>query len=259
MKQSERGRAVLLQAEALDPRSVRTQVALAGIAAEAKNHTEAIRRYARIMEIDPAHELPYLFLPALLIEIKNFRLAEEILAVGEKWVGHQPSYHINRGVVYQALGKHHLALGCFDKAFTLNPKDRNAVLNQGVSFLELGFVEEAEKKFEQCINDEALRVMAYKGLADIAFRKKDLAQAGHYLEQALLADPEDDESKLRLGIVKIQEGDFSKSAHWIHQITQDQQLSEKDRERLYFCRKALGNRSTNTQTDKGEHHDHLNH
>ncbi len=234
-------RRALEHAEALDPNYVRPHIALAGVAAKERRLSDAMRHHLRVLELDPANIMPYLYLPAVLVEAENFPLAEKVIALGFQHVGNHPSFHINRGVLQQAMGNYRRALECFDIALEQNPREGLAHLNKGISWLELGEFATAYACFEKAATFEATRVNAWKRMAEWHFRRREFAQALTFLEQARAVDARDDELLYQMAIVQIQDGNLSAARHALDQMQSWDQLDATGLERLEQCWRAVGN------------------
>ncbi|MBF0492090.1 MAG: tetratricopeptide repeat protein [Deltaproteobacteria bacterium] len=184
MGEVEKAKEVLQKALKIDPKYVRLWLVWGGILHQEKKYAEAAKAYAQVMELEPSNPTPYLYLPTILVEMKNFVLAQEILNEGRQKIGDHPGFYLNEGSVKQSLGKHKEALLSFSKALTLNPDESIAWLNQGVSELYLGFFAQAEKSFEKAEQYSGTRFEANRRLVHLYFKTAQLEKAALALKKA---------------------------------------------------------------------------
>lgn len=261
LEQRQEARRALLEAERLSPDFLRVQVALASIATVEKDSREAIRRYSRIMELEPANVLPYLYLPTLLADIDQYKLAEEILDAGSACAGHHPTYHINRGVVKQAMGNYRGSISCFREALRLNGQEPLAWINIGISATELGDWEEALGALERALEFPRARDLALKRLAEYHFRRRDFHRSLEVLKKGREEFPGDVEFPYTMAVVLIRKGDRKDAREALAAIHSVRGLESLSIERLRQCHLAVGNqteaeslRKLLNQTKEGDHH-----
>jgi tetratricopeptide (TPR) repeat protein len=109
----------------------------------------------------------------------------EVPQVGEKTAG----FWNNKGGSLAALGRREEAIGCYDQALALDPRDATAWSNKGVSLAALGPHEEALRCYDQALALDPRYAIAWnnKGLALAALGQR--AEAISCYDRALAIDP----------------------------------------------------------------------
>ncbi len=243
MREFEKAREALFKAESLAPRYVFPNIALAAIAMEEQNHTEALRRYMKVLELDPTRVEPYFSMPAILIELKRFSLAEEILAIGERYVATHPTFHINKGIVKQVVGNHRGAVSCFREAIRLNVRESLAYYNCGVSHVQLGEWDQAEHMLAEAMKFPAMRLRAVKKLADSYFRSRKYEEAIKLLGEELQKSTQENELRAQLAIVLIRINKYEAAKKILAEIQSYQSMDQLALERLLQCNRIVENNS----------------
>ena len=174
LERFEEARDALLQSEKLESRAPLTLVALAVVFEALGQTSEAITRYARLLEVDPTHPNPYIFLPTLLMKDRNIALAEKIMNAGFsiEAVVKNPSFHINRGVVQRQCGNLQGSLSSFREALRLNAREPLALVNIGLSCMELGEWEEAGHRLDEALEFPRTRPLAWDTKQELLARQK---------------------------------------------------------------------------------------
>lgn len=223
-----------------NPHYVRAHVAMAGIATKKQDQGTAIRHYLRVLEFDPENKIPYIYLPALLVEAKRYVQAERILEIAAAHLLDYPPYHINLGVVRQAVGNHRGAISSFQRALALNANEPLAHLNLGISHMELEAWEAARHALELAIQSTEVRLQAMKRLGEWHFRQRALDDAADVFGRALAEYPDDTELVYQLAVVDIQRGNLADAKARLATITAWHTLDTTALERLAQCYRAVG-------------------
>lgn len=242
MKKIDESREAFQKAHELDPEAVPPMVGLAGVENALRNYRAATDYYLRILERDPNNLLPYQYLPGLLVETRNFELAEEMLRLGEPRVGHLPPYHVNRGVLQQAVGNYRGAITSFNRALCLNPRESLAHLNKGISLMHLGEWEEAKACLEASESSPFTRVEALRRLGEWHFEKKDFACAKDFFERALQEDGARDVTRCQLAVTLIRQKELSRAREVLAGIQKYDDFETPALETLRQCCLAVGDR-----------------
>ncbi len=176
---------ILLQGEKIAPDLSRIQLILAHIEMRQKNISSAIKRFLKVLEVEPQNISPYIYLPGLLIDQDQYDVAEEILNRGESLAAHYPPYHINRGALKMRQGNYRKAIKSYLKAIEINPYQYQAHLSLASCYVEIKEWDLAEKHYQICINDPSTNLAALKGLGLSYFKQNKYEEALFHIEDAI--------------------------------------------------------------------------
>ena len=103
------------------------------------------------------------------------RYKEAISVMNEVAKYHQNNFDVyyTMGMIYTMLNDFSSAKMCYEKAAVINSIEHNTDYNIGMIELIIGELEESEKYFTKCIEDEELSPLAYYQLAKIYMLKSD--------------------------------------------------------------------------------------
>jgi len=120
----------------------------------------------------------------------NERYKEAISVMNEVSKYHPNNYDVyySMGMIYTMLNDFSTAKTCYEKAAMINTLEHNSNYNIAMIELILGELEESEKYFTRCIDDEKLSPLAYYQLAKIYMIKGDKDTAVKALNIAIELD-----------------------------------------------------------------------
>ena len=120
----------------------------------------------------------------------NERYKEAISVMNEAVKYHPNNYDVyySMGMIYTLLNDFSTAKSCYEKAAIINTLEHNSDYNIAMIELILGELEESEKYFTRCIDDERLGALAYYQLAKIYMIKGDKDTAIQALNIAIDLD-----------------------------------------------------------------------
>lgn len=182
---------ILLRGEKVAPTNTGIQLILAHVEMRQNNTSSAIQRFLKVLEMEPQNVSPYIYLPGLFIEMKQFNLAEEIINKGEVIVQNYPSFHINKGALKVNQGNYRKAIRSYLKAIEINPRHAAAHLSLAACYVEIEEWENAEKHYQIALESKQTRLNALKGLGKNYFKQKKYDQALIFIEKAIAEMPED--------------------------------------------------------------------
>lgn len=232
---------MLERALKIKPRAVRTLVALAGIASSLNRPREAIAYYLNIIEINPTSDIPYLYLPTLLIDLGEISFAEEILKMGEAHVADQPVWHINRGVVAQTVGNHRLAVECFSKAGELNPRDGLSYINRGISYMQLKEWAKARVDLLHAAAIEKVSVKANRKMVEWFLKQGLWKESLEWIEDHLASLKTDPDLIYQQALAWLMGGNKARARSLLGCIPNPEKLPPDVRRNIEFCLKAATN------------------
>ena len=160
------------------------------IAAQSKNHLQAVELIGRAIEINPNIAESYINRGAALKDLKR---PDEALASYEQAIKLKPDYaeaHYNRGNVLQDLRRLDDALASFEQAIKWKPDFTEAYHNRGAALKGLKRPDEALASFEQAIKLKPDYAEAYinRGAALKDLKRPDEALAS--FDQAIKLKPD---------------------------------------------------------------------
>ncbi len=225
----------------INPTHVRSHVAMAALSAMQKNATLAIKHYTRVMELEPSNMMPYLQLPPILSEMKMYKQALEVIDLGASIAGHQPSFHINRGIVLQSMDDHDEAIHAFDEALLLNPDESLAQLNKGISYMMLNDGLKALESFVKIKGTAEYGYIARKKMAELSFRTGCLDESLAQILVLIEENPSDMELKYQKGVIALKQGRLSDAREALAEIHDLAGFDSQALKNIQQCHLALGN------------------
>jgi len=98
---------------------------------------------------------------------ERYKEAISIMNEASKYHPNNFDIYYNMGMIYTMLNDFSSAKACYEKAAVINTLEHNTDYNIAMIELILGELEESEKYFTRCIDDEKLSPLAYYQLAKI--------------------------------------------------------------------------------------------
>ncbi|EKD42600.1 MAG: glycosyltransferase fused to TPR-repeat protein [uncultured bacterium] len=239
-----------IKSEQLNPHYVRPLIALAGISTIQKVYPKALRYYSRVMDIEPENIIPYLYLPTILIEMGNVSLAQDILRYGQRYAFGHPPYHINRGIVYQHLGNHRLAIECFDEALKINAREALAIYNKGVSCMALEELDLAEGYFRQIMDTSKVGYLATRKLIELYYKKEEPEKAMDVLNSIEKGEGLDDGLLFQKGVILLKKGLMVEARKVLDSIKKYDSFDQTGLSNLKKCFVMVGDEARATALDQ---------
>lgn len=187
---------ILLKGEKIAPNLSSIQLILAHVEMKQKDISSAIKRFLKVLEMEPQNMSPYIYLPGLLIDQNQFELAEDLLNKGEAIVSHHPSFHINRGALKMRQGNFRKAIRSYLRAIEINPHHYQAHLSLAACYVEIEEWSLAEQHYRIALNSKTNRLSAFKGLGVQYFKQKLYDESLATIEEAINEAPEGLEKNL---------------------------------------------------------------
>ena len=137
------------------------------------NFKEAIFSYNKILKVDPNHLNSILNLGKILIILKKFDLAKNLLKEAIKINPNQAEIYFRLGIAFYNLNKHHEAINCFEKVIRLNPDTAEAYLYLGIALYDLDkYNKETEVLFDRALTIKPKMPQALMALGKLLFKNK---------------------------------------------------------------------------------------
>ena len=112
--------------------------------------SEALKRYERILTINPKHSLARLFKALSLQQLgKSFEALEEAEKAFNETDKHEITFLVNYGIIQKNAGNYDKAATAYEKAISIDPKLKSAQANLGTLYFLLGKLDEAKIKFTE--------------------------------------------------------------------------------------------------------------
>jgi tetratricopeptide (TPR) repeat protein/ferredoxin len=168
------------------------------VAAAGGRLDEAVRAYARVVELEPAAASGYLGLGTLLARSGAVDRALEVFEGGVRAVPGDPDLHYNAGLAHAIAGRMDPAVAHFEAALAIDTRHRPALENLGSLLLASGRTREALPHLERAVDlfpdDASTMVLLARAYANLG----ETGRARAALERALGVDPGLDEARLLL-------------------------------------------------------------
>ena len=124
----------------------------------------------------------------MLCAAERYKEAISLMNEISKYHPNNFDVYYTMGMVYTLLNDFSSAKMCYEKAAVINSVEHNTDYNIGMIELILGELEESEKYFTNCIEDEELSPLTYYQLAKIYMLKSDKDTAAKALNIAIELD-----------------------------------------------------------------------
>ncbi len=248
---------ILVEGEKKDPYNSHIQILLVNLDMRRKNIGSAIQRFLKILEVEPQNINPYIYLPSLLIENKQYDLAEHILKAGEPFAKEYPTYHLNCGALKMKQGNIRKALHSYLKAIDIHPHYYLAHLNAGYCYGEIGDWENAERHYRIAYNSPDTRSTALQGLGKVSFHQKKYAEAASWIEKAIQeATPESHEKNLLYlskATILASQKDYKAAKETLQKISNFNDFSDEHLTSLNECLKKIATNPRQGVSDGNQH------
>lgn len=172
----------------LDPNAYDSYFKIATLLKELGNNEASLEMLTKLVNKKPDYLEASIALSDMLCEEERYKEALSIMNETSKY--HQNNFDIyyNMGMIYTMLNDFSSAKVCYEKAAVINTIEHNTNYNIAMIELILGELDESEKYFTRCIEDEELSPLAYYQLAKIYMLKSDKDTAIKALNIAIELD-----------------------------------------------------------------------
>jgi tetratricopeptide (TPR) repeat protein len=219
------------KALALDPKLTDARLMVAGILSTTQQSEEALKEYDRIIAQDRAHEEAHLFKSHVLGELN--RHDESVKTLKQLVKRNAESY---LGWFYLGLAERRreqwaAAIVAYRKALELKPGYSQAYLALGFLYEERSRYDDAKKVYKESF-ENGQDAAAANRLATLLLKEEKYTEAEPYLESLALADAEDLNVRVKLGLVQMELKKLDRAERTFTQILQ--QSPESDRVLYYL-------------------------
>ena len=151
----------------LDQNAYDSYFKIAVLLRELGNNEDSLEMLTKLVNKRPDYLEASIALSEMLC--MNERYKEAISVMNEVTRYHPNNYDVyySMGMIYTLLNDFSTAKTCYEKAAIINTLEHNSDYNIAMIELILGELEESEKYFTRCIDDEKLSPLAYYQLAKI--------------------------------------------------------------------------------------------
>ena len=153
------------------------------------NKDEAIEMLKNLNNKKPDFLEATITLSDLLCEQERYKEALTLVTEALKYHPNNYDLYYSMGIIYTMLNDFNNAKTCYEKAATINTLLHTTDYNIAQINLILGDIEEAEKYFMKCVDDEELSAKAYFYIAKICMLHNDKDNAIKYLNVSIELDP----------------------------------------------------------------------
>ena len=163
-----------------------------GIALSFIKNYEAIKAYAKAIEINPKHADAWNNKGLALSALGNY---EEAIKAYDKTIEIKPK-HVdvwnNKGLALSALGNYEEAIKAYDKAIEINPKHADAWNNKGLALSDLEYHEEAIKAYDEAIEISPKHADAWNNKGKASYNLDKYEEAIKAFDKAVEIKPNND-------------------------------------------------------------------
>ncbi|MBL7716029.1 MAG: tetratricopeptide repeat protein [Bdellovibrionales bacterium] len=198
------------QAIRLDPKYVDAHLLLAGLLSTSRETQAALSQYDKVLKLDPKNEEAVVYKSQILFEDGKAKPAINELKV---FVKNNPEsvlahYYLGRG--YQREGMTKEAIKSFKQSMELRPSFTQAALALGFLYEENKRQDEALEVYRE-LYEQSQELAAANRIATLYLKKEDYAAAIPYLEAIQANDPEDLNTRVKLGLVQMEMKNYEKA------------------------------------------------
>lgn len=172
----------------LDSNGYDSYFKIAVLLKELGNNEDSLDMLTKLVNKKPDYLEASIALSDMLCASERYK---EAISVMNEISKHHPNnfdVYYTMGMIYTMLNDFSSAKMCYEKAAVINSIEHNTDYNIGMIELILGELEESEKYFTKCIEDEELSPFAYYQLAKIYMLKADKDTAVKALNIAIELD-----------------------------------------------------------------------
>jgi tetratricopeptide (TPR) repeat protein len=128
----------------------------------------------------------------------------------------------DKGIAYYNIDKKEDALGCFENALEVQPKNINLLLDAGRICIDLGKLDTAVDYYYQITEIDEKHALAWAQLVFLHMRRKENDKALECSEKSLALEPENQYTMNNLGYVYLNMGDLDKAFEfWLRAVEID--------------------------------------
>ncbi|MBU1077384.1 MAG: tetratricopeptide repeat protein [Spirochaetes bacterium] len=195
----------------LNPDSVKIYLLKSKLLYQNGRIESAIINYNRTIERFPEEIVPLFELGNLYFKQKDLKNARHYLNLAMELRPDNDfllKIYLNLSIIENKNKDYNKALDYIKKAYLLNNKDPLINYNYGLVYFNMGDDQKAQEFFYQTIRMAAgddIKAMAYLGLGNIYFKKKDYSLARSMYNKSLKIDPDFTEAHYNLKVLKEKE------------------------------------------------------
>lgn len=172
----------------LDANAYDSYYKIAILLKELGNNQDSLDMLTKLVNKKPDYLEASIALSDMLCAAERYKEAISVMNEISKHYQNNFDVYYTMGIVYTMLNDFSSAKMCYEKAAVINSIEHNTDYNIGMIELIIGELEESEKYFTKCIEDEELSPLAYYQLAKIYMLKLDKDTAVKALNIAIELD-----------------------------------------------------------------------
>lgn len=172
----------------LDSNAYDSYFKIAILLKELGNTEDSLEMLTKLVNKKPDYLEASIALSDMLCSGERYKEAISVMNEALKYHPNNFDIYYNMGIIYTMLNDFSSAKTCYEKAAIINTLEYNTNYNIAMIELILGELEESEKYFTKCIDDEELSPLAYYQLAKIYMIKADKDTAVKALNIAIDLD-----------------------------------------------------------------------
>ena len=151
----------------LDQNAYDSYFKIAVLLRELGNNQDSLEKLIKLVNKKPDYLEASIALSEMLCMSERYKEAISVMNEVAKYHPNNYDVYYSMGMIYTLLNDFSTAKTCYEKAAIINSLEHNSDYNIAMIELILGELEESEKYFTRCIDDEKLSPLAYYQLAKI--------------------------------------------------------------------------------------------
>lgn len=151
----------------LDQNAYDSYFKIAVLLRELGNNQDSLEMLIKLVNKKPDYLEASIALSEMLCMSERYKEAISVMNEVAKYHPNNYDVYYSMGMIYTLLNDFSTAKTCYEKAAIINSLEHNSDYNIAMIELILGELEESEKYFTRCIDDEKLSPLAYYQLAKI--------------------------------------------------------------------------------------------
>jgi tetratricopeptide (TPR) repeat protein len=206
---------------------------------------EGVHELGRAAQLAPYSPDYNMWLAEALLEWEHYSTAVDFLLAVKERFGTQPEYHYKLARAYYALKRCPMVIDELEPLSKAQPESEFVCRLLGACYLEVGDSEKAEAQFRQAVQLNPNKASYYSALGRVLRKEgpQKTDEAMGYFKKALLLNPSDTESKLRLALCYEEKSDLPTDQRLLEEVVRIDPGSLEAHRALARVHYRLGNKS----------------
>jgi len=229
LKRNEEAMAYAEKCALLEPETEEHHLLVGEIAGLLNREDEAIRAYARALEIRPDHTRARLVMTTLLIKNQAY---DQALSQLDRVIDQDPNLviaHYYRGRVFLETGNAERSEEAYLEALRLNERMEPALFDLGSMYQMQGRFDKAAEIYERLIDYYPVNMIVRERLVDLYYRLEREGEAEKHMEAIKGRSKPGEQARQSLGLIYLRHGKLDESITELDMIVQAWPNDDKSR------------------------------